>query len=223
MSFKFGDKDVVLKNRRAFFNKIGVDINNTALMWVVHGNRVVPAESRWLGVSVLDPDQAPRVDGLITDKPDISLSLLVADCLPVVLYDRNKRALGLIHVGWRGADQDIMKKAIATMREKYGSDPSELDIVLGPCILADSYLFENVVQKQDPKWSEFIKETDEGLYSVDLVGYVRRQLMESEVREDKVIESRIDTASDRRFYSHYSFERSLRQVNGRFLCVVGMS
>jgi hypothetical protein len=62
-----------------------------------------------------------------------------ADCLPVLLVDPKRRAVGAVHAGWRGALTRIVEKAVGEMRRVYGSDPPSLLAVLGPSIRTCCY------------------------------------------------------------------------------------
>ena len=70
-------------------------------------------------------------DGLMTDNPEIILTLKVADCVPVYLSSSN--IIGLIHSGWRGTAGGIVPNAVITMLEM-GADLKEFSVFLGPAI-----------------------------------------------------------------------------------------
>jgi YfiH family protein len=78
------------------------------------------------------PEQPLAGDGLITDTPGLVLAVQTADCLPVVLVDRKRRAVGVFHAGWRGTVQRIVEKGVGEMRKHFGSDPRNLVAAIGP-------------------------------------------------------------------------------------------
>lgn len=223
--YKFED---VIKKRRKFLEKVGVDINKTVCMWVTHKDEIVEANPILAGVSLLDYNKAVRVDGLITNKKNLYLFLLVADCLPIIIYDPDNKALALIHAGWTGVDLEIGGKAISLMTDKYGSNPDSLVIGIGPCVYKESYIKKNPEQKDDPRWKPFIdrvrpcQKQDKILYSVDLVGFAKKQLQDLGVKKNNIFESRINTAEDERFYSHVRDANENVFHQGRFACVIGM-
>ena len=73
-------------------------------------------------------------DGLITKTPGIVLGILTADCLPVILVDAKRKAVGVFHAGWRGTVKRIVEKGAGEMRRYFGTLPRDLKAVIGPGI-----------------------------------------------------------------------------------------
>jgi len=73
-------------------------------------------------------------DALITDRPGLLLAVQVADCLPILLFDAEKRVVAAVHAGWRGTAKRIAEKAVGRMRAEFGSNPKKLRAVIGPGI-----------------------------------------------------------------------------------------
>jgi len=78
-------------------------------------------------------------DGLITLTPGILLAVLTADCLPVILVDTKRHAVGVFHAGWRGTIQRIVEKGVGEMRKNFGSRSSDLKAAIGPGIRGCCY------------------------------------------------------------------------------------
>ena len=85
------------------------------------------------------PLVTPEADGLITNVPGIALGIYVADCGAVFLADPVKKAVGMLHSGKKGSEQHITARAIAAMREAFGTNPADLILQLGPCIRPPAY------------------------------------------------------------------------------------
>ena len=81
-----------------------------------------PAESQLVG------------DGLITATPGLLLGIQTADCLPIILVDPKRRAVGVFHAGWRGTVKRIVEKGVGEMRRWFGSRPRDLKAAIGPGI-----------------------------------------------------------------------------------------
>jgi len=81
----------------------------------------------------------PAGDGLMTAEPGVLLTIRIADCLPVLLVDPQRRAVAAVHAGWRGALARVIEKAVGDMRRAFGSDPGKLIAALGPSIRACCY------------------------------------------------------------------------------------
>jgi len=80
------------------------------------------------------PSQTLAGDGLITSTPGLLLSVLTADCLPVILADTKHSAIGVFHAGWRGTVKRIVEKGVGEMRRWFGTRPRDLRAAIGPGI-----------------------------------------------------------------------------------------
>ncbi len=78
-------------------------------------------------------------DGLITNQACLLLGVQAADCLPVILVDPKKRAIGVFHAGWRGTFRRIVEKGVGAMRLHFGSRASDLRAAIGPGIHSCCY------------------------------------------------------------------------------------
>jgi polyphenol oxidase len=85
------------------------------------------------------PAQLLAGDGLVTDVPGLVLAVQAADCLPIILVDRKRRAVGVFHAGWRGTVQRIVEKGVGEMRKHFGSDPRDLVSAIGPGVRGCCY------------------------------------------------------------------------------------
>ena len=122
------DESALAENHARIYAHLGTRGDRVASARQVHGNRV--AEVRAAGGGQVQPN----TDGLVTRTPETGLLLRFADCQPVLLYDPEKHALGLVHAGWRGVAQGIARRAVEAMRKAFGSRPEALLAGLGPAI-----------------------------------------------------------------------------------------
>ena len=76
---------------------------------------------------------------MVTDTPGLVLAVLAADCLPVILVDRKRRAVGVFHAGWRGTVKRIVEKGVGEMRRHFGSDPRDMTAAIGPGVRGCCY------------------------------------------------------------------------------------
>jgi len=84
-------------------------------------------------------DESPEGDAWITDVPGFLLVIKTADCLPLLLADPRRRAVGAVHCGWRSTRLGIAAKAVQAMEERFGADPAAIIAALGPCIGTPCY------------------------------------------------------------------------------------
>jgi polyphenol oxidase len=139
----------VRENRRRFAEALGVASQSVISCRQVHGTTVAK----------VDWDDAGRLidgtDALITDEVRLPLSLVFADCVPVLLYDPVHHALGICHAGWRGTLNGAATATLWAMIAAYGTNPLDLLACLGPSIGPESYeVGEEVVQMAKAKLSE---------------------------------------------------------------------
>jgi YfiH family protein len=125
------DPEQVTENRRQFARALGVTPESLTVIGAVHGSEIARVDR---AVPLVKD-----VDGLVTDRPGITLFATFADCFPLIAYDPLNRALGLAHAGWRGTAEEIAKKLVAALKREYGSVPAELRVGIGPGICGDCY------------------------------------------------------------------------------------
>jgi YfiH family protein len=78
------------------------------------------------------PENQLAGDGLLTATPGLLLAIQTADCLPVVLVDTKRRAVGVFHAGWRGTVKRIVEKGAGEMRRYFGTLPLDIQAAVGP-------------------------------------------------------------------------------------------
>lgn len=121
------------KNRTAFEKSIGATKWPMATLKQVHGDVIYRVGSE------KDCAKPCIGDGLITNVPGILLAIQTADCLPVVLIDPQKKAVGAFHAGWRGTFKRIVEKGVGAMQQHFGSDPKRILAAIGPGIHSCCY------------------------------------------------------------------------------------
>ncbi len=93
-------------------------------------------------------------DGLITATPNLLLAIQTADCLPVILVDTKRRAVGVFHAGWRGTVKRIVEKGVGEMFRRFGSRARDLKAAIGPGVQGCCYeIGEEVRTKFESQFS----------------------------------------------------------------------
>jgi polyphenol oxidase len=148
----------------------------------------LPSEPRWLsqvhGIRVLDLDRerASEADGAVTREAGVVCAVLTADCLPVLLCDREGRQVGVAHAGWRGLLNGVLPTAVAAL----GADPANLLAWLGPAIGQAQYEVGAEVRDafvaRSPSASRRFIENSRGRWQADLYGLARDALAATGVR-----------------------------------------
>ncbi len=117
----------------------------------VHGDTVRTVDASNCGEGLLRPAPEP-CDALITNVPGVTLTVLSADCVPVLLVDPIRKVAGAVHAGWRGTASGIVKKTVEAMTACYGAKPCDLICAIGPSIGACCF-------ETDPDVPEALRET----------------------------------------------------------------
>ena len=85
------------------------------------------------------PEHTLTGDGLVTSTPGLLLAVQTADCLPIILVDKKKHAVGVFHAGWRGTFGRIVEKGVGEMRRWFGTKPSDIVAAIGPGVHSCCY------------------------------------------------------------------------------------
>ncbi len=119
---------------RAARAQLGVSGNVFATAEQVHGSDVATIDRPLTSDHSFD-----AADGLITNQSGVWLGIYVADCCAVYLVDPVQRCVGLVHSGKKGTELGIVRRAIETMQDRFGSLPRDLLVQLSPCIRPPHY------------------------------------------------------------------------------------
>ncbi len=127
--------ETVLKNRERLAANIGIPLSDFTIAEQVHSDTVtiVTEEMRGYGASNLDT-AVKATDALVTDVPNLCLTVLSADCVLVLFFDPQKRVIAAAHAGWRGTVKLVAQKTAETLKTKFDCAPADLLIGIGPSI-----------------------------------------------------------------------------------------
>ncbi len=127
---KHDSQSVVERNRTAFFRKLGA--LSDGRHWPLITLRQIHSDLVHCVSAVLRKQLVG--DGLITSTRGLLLAVQTADCLPVILVDTKRRAVGIFHAGWRGTVRRIVEKGMGEMCRCIGTQPGDLKAAIGPGI-----------------------------------------------------------------------------------------
>lgn len=199
LAFHRGDPDEnVMENYRRFCSAAGFDFSTLVSSSQDHHTfiRRVGQENR--GIGFWKPKDMLSVDGLITNEPGVTLVTHYADCVPIFLLDPIKKAIGLVHAGWRGTAAKIGSAAIAAMTREFGCSPKNMIAGVGPsigpcCFEVDAPVRDVFMALTELNPSEFIRGDGGGKYHIDLWEANRRILVKAGIPESAVSISGICT------------------------------
>jgi len=148
-------KKNVLNNLKIICKKINCSSKNLILLNQIHSNKFY-----FINKNYKFKKKKLNGDALITNVKKIALGVLVADCVPVLIYDKNLKIISAIHAGWKSVYKEIIKKVVKFLIKK-GSNTKNLVAVIGPSISEKSYEvqkdFKDKFLKKDKQSKFFFK------------------------------------------------------------------
>ncbi len=190
-----------------FLDSLGVTPRRFSTVKQVHEAKVVTASPS------VDSSGEVEADAMVTQERGLPLIIRTADCAPLFFFDPEHRAVGICHVGWRGAKKGIVGRVMERLASEFGSRPESLQVGVGPAICHSCYEVRSEFQGYFPG---NVRERS-GRYFFDLVREVKDELNRSGVPREKVWESGFCTAcATGQFFS----ARREGEETGRFLSAV---
>lgn len=157
----------------------------------VHGHKIVVVDHK-------TPKLKQTGDGMITNIPGRLLAVKTADCIPLFLCDKRQKVVGILHVGWRGADQGIHNRAIHLLKTRFHSSPQDIIVGIGPGICKECYTFP---QKPSQSWGQYVYQ-QKMFWHVDLKGFIKSELLALGIKPTNIEDMQICTYEDKRLPSH---------------------
>lgn len=194
------DPSSVLENRRRVAGAAGVDTDHLVIARQEHGSHVALVDG---------PGVALTADALVTDDPTLALAVLIADCVPAMLFDPSSSRVGVVHAGWRGLSVGVLGRAIA-----HFARPEHLHVVLGPAISSARYQVGPEVAAQFRDVPDALVPDEADRSRLDLRRIAIYQLVTRGVRDECIYLTREVTDGGGRFFS----DRAARPC-GRFALV----
>ncbi|MCR4287609.1 MAG: peptidoglycan editing factor PgeF [Deltaproteobacteria bacterium] len=163
----------------------------------------------------------PEADAIVTCLKHTPIGVLTADCVPALLYDPVKKAVGVAHAGWRGALLKIAQKTVQTMVKSFGSRPEDIIACLGPHIRPCCYDVKDDIIKEFEKtygdaalgFFEFIN----GSARLDMAKAVTHSLIEEGLVKENICSEAPCTACENKLFFSYRKENG---ITGRQLSFI---
>ena len=136
LSFNVGDPPGnVHKNRERLMEAVGIPLNSVTTAKQIHGDRIKVVSKALRGKGSADFDGAiDGTDAMVTNVPNTCLMVLLADCVPLLLYDPSKEVIGIVHAGWKGTLRFIAQATIRTLQRRFGSSTGDILVGIGPSV-----------------------------------------------------------------------------------------
>jgi polyphenol oxidase len=236
-------RENVLENRRLFVSALAGDPGfSMVTLRQIHSSLI-----RRVTAKDASNDARWKADGMMTSDPGLLLAIQTADCIPVLVADRKKRAVAAFHAGWRGTLKRIVENGVGRMRLEFGSKPNDLVAAIGPGIGQCCYAVSEKVRNEFVSQFAYAEELFCDVYDsdpvrekypllfmtarapghsnigpsihLDLVEANRRQLLDAGLKQGAI--SLLGDCTSCRTDRYFSY-RASHGFTGRMLSVIGV-
>lgn len=198
----------IIQNRQLFFNSINVPLDRIALSKQVHGSSVLV---------VNEPGITEGYDAMITNSKNVFLAVSVADCTPILIYDKKNEVVAAIHAGWRGTVAGIVQKTLEVMKTHFNSSGKNCFAFIGACIGYDSFeVGEEVANEFE---AEFKRSGSNEKHLVDLKEANKAQLQNFGIPSSNIEISGLCTVKNNDLLFSHRYENG---ITGRMMAVIGI-
>lgn len=202
-----GDDEKLVLEKRAHLS--GYLPTNQEIQWLdqIHSGHVIQIKEY--------QDSPPKADAAITTQKNIALAIMTADCLPILLSNKQGDEIAAIHAGWRPLAKNIVANTVESMR----SNSSELCAWLGPCISQNHFEVGEEVKQAfeliDPNLSKYFLVNNDK-FNADLVGITKSLLLKEGITNISCLNECTFSMVDK----YYSYRR--QSITGRMASVISM-
>ena len=201
-AWKYG-KDGAFQNCIRLASTLGINPQDMVMLNQTHTDGIRVITRKEGGEMVIRPMEKDGYDGMITNEKGMLLCTVEADCVPIFLTDPVKEAVGMVHSGWKGTSKQIAVNAVKLMMERYGSDPKDILIGIGPCICVDCYEVSNELRDEFADMYDesdleeiFVNPHEPDKYNLDLKKAIRISLIKAGVIKEHIFDTNRCTKED---------------------------
>lgn len=193
-----GDDELhIARNREVLCRMLGISDDKLVMPHQTHDTEVLLIDEEFLSKNTAQQQQLLEgVDALMTEVKGVCIGVSTADCIPILLYDREHGVVCAVHAGWRGTVKRIVMKAVRAVMQHFGSHPSQIVAQIGTGISLDNF------EVGDEVYDTFLREgfdmqaisrryaaSDGSLaekWHIDLPQCNRLQMMEAGIPEQQI-------------------------------------
>ena len=210
------EKSAIITNRHTLAKEFGSDTLHFMVADQTHSDNIhIITNEHTQGWKSLE-SAIENCDALITNQRNVVLTILTADCVPLLLFDPIQNAIAAVHAGWKGSKLEIVKKTVDKMSQVFGSKPKDIIAGIGPSIGACCYeVSKDVADHFSHMPHAYMPKHDK--YMLDLPYINKQQLIDAGLKEHHIEMSNICTACEvDRFFSY----RQEDGCSGRFMSLI---
>jgi len=173
-------------------------------------------------VLILRSSLEPKIaDAVVTNEKGILIGVQVADCVPLLLFDKNRKVAGAVHAGWRGTASAILKKTIEVMKSSFLCKPEDIMVAIGPSIRGCCYTVGHDVSEAVTRVTGGISyhRRQGGQHCIDLAVANRDQALSMDISESNIWVSEECTYCNPDSFFSYRYAKG---STGRQTAVIGI-
>ena len=205
LAFHVEDNEInVIKNRKNLALKLGYNYEDLVYMNQIHSANIIVVDEN-------SPKLVDNCDSIITRSKNLPLMVMVADCIPILMFDSKQGIIAAIHAGRNSTFLEISKKTAEVFIEKFSSNPEDINVVFGASIQKCCYEVSEDLSKIVE--NSFGKEFVENNY-IDLQGINKKQLNDLGIKNIEI--SNICTKCGDKSYFSYRKDKK----TGRFAGII---
>ena len=212
LAFHVGDNPLdAEKNHQLLASKLNYKLKNLVHMKQIHSSTVHSVDTQD------DFNHPPTCDALITNKVDTPIMVMVADCTPVLFYDKKKQVIAVAHVGREGAFKNIIKNVINSFRDDFDSNTKDIVVAVGASIGVCCYEIGLDLYEQTKALNlSYSVEKRGSKYYLDIGKIIQKQLSECKIQKTNIDNFNIcNCCNSDRYFSYRA-----NQTTGRFCGVM---
>lgn len=225
LSFDVGDQpEKVLQNYRRVSRLLDFDLRSLVACQQIHHNAIARVDESYLNRSRFLPETAiPATDGLATNIPGITLLTRYADCVPLLFFSPEQRAVAVAHAGWKGTLARIGPAMVDLLSAHFMCRPGRTLVMIGPsigpcCYHVSNSMADRASRELPPAEQRFVASPD-GRIAFDLWEANRRQLIAAGIEERNIVAATQCTSCNTDLFFSY---RKEAQLTGRFGAFIGL-
>lgn len=201
----------IIKNHQLLAKELGYNLKTLVHMKQIHSSLV----------HVVDEydnfDNPPTCDALITDKKNIPLMVMVADCSPILFYDKEKKIIAVAHAGRVGVFKNIVKNVIECFVNNYNSNTKNILVSIGTSIGVCCYEVGSEIYDETKKLNiDYSIQRRDKSYYLDIRKILKKQLLELDINENNIDISKECSCCNSNTYFSYR----ANPITGRFAGII---
>ena len=208
-------KETVQKNLELVAKAFNIEKKQLMLMNQTHSSKVQIIDGK-------NNSQRIDADAMLTNNCELALCVLTADCAPILVYENDKKIIGCIHAGWKGAVSGVIDNTLNKIIEM-GGNTKKLEVCIGPCIAQESYEVKNdfysKFNEESVENDSFFLKKENDSFNFDLRGFVIKKFNSYGVY--KIGNINIDSfANKKEYFSHRRAKKLGENDYGRCISVI---